>query len=67
MSKRKGPDAKGEQANRAEKEKFLNGQFQFKQFFASGQWVVKKFFISRARAIVCVKMRVEVKEKIEMR
>ena len=37
LSKRKSPVAKGEQANRAKKEKVLNGQFQFKQFFASGQ------------------------------
>ena len=40
---KKRPGRQGrEQANRAEKEKFLNGQFQFKQFFSSGQRVVKK-------------------------
>ena len=43
-SKRKSPVAKGEQANRAKKEKVLNGHFQFKQFFSSGQQVVKKKF-----------------------
>ena len=43
-SKRKSQVAKGEQANRAKKEKVLNGHFQFKQFLAGGQWVVKKFF-----------------------
>jgi hypothetical protein len=43
-SKIKSPVAKGEQANRAEKEKFLNGHFQFKQFFVSGQQFGKNFF-----------------------
>ena len=39
----------GEQANRAKKEKVLNGQFQFNQFSANGQQFGENF-LSRAHA-----------------
>ena len=70
MVKRKSPVAKGEQANRAKKEKVLNGQFQFKQFFSSGQQFEKKnFSLTRARArakSVCSEMCWNVLKCIEM-
>jgi hypothetical protein len=44
VRKEKSPVAKGEQANRAKKEKVLNGHFQFNQFSASGQQFGKNFF-----------------------
>ena len=55
-SKRKSPVAKGEQANRAKKEKVLNGQFQFKQFFVSGQQFGKNFF-SHARTLFVIPLK----------
>ena len=49
-SKRKSPVAKGEQANRAKKEKVLNGQFQFNQISACGQQFGKFFFTKKKKA-----------------
>ena len=72
MVKRKSPVAKGEQANRAKKEKVLNGQFQFKQFFSSGQQVREKIFFSHARTrtrekcVFCSEMKCNVLKCIEM-